>query len=64
MKMDHPPLMNEDSFPAHATMAKDMAKHGAGHKPHAEMFKMHAAGHKMHDDHVESFCGGGKMKAK
>lgn len=48
----------------HETLAKAMAKHGAGHKPHAEHFKQHAAGHMMHDDAVEKMCSGGMAKGK
>lgn len=48
----------------HETLAKAMAKHASGHKPHAENFKQHAAGHMMHDDAVEKMCGGGMAKGK
>jgi hypothetical protein len=63
MKMDHPPLMKEDT-PTHRVHPEHMEHHygGDGHKQHHEHFKAHAAGHKLHHEHVKAMCGGGKTR--
>jgi hypothetical protein len=60
-KVDHAPLEAGIEPIKHVTMAKSLAMHASGHKPHAEVFGEHAAGHAIHDDHVEKMCGGGYM---
>jgi hypothetical protein len=64
MKNDHAPLETGIEPIKHVTMAKSLAMHASGHKPHAEVFGEHAAGHVRHDDHVEKLCGGGYMGKK
>lgn len=65
MKMDHPPLMKEDT-PTHMHNVDHVEKMygGDGHKPAHEHYGQHAAGHKKFHEHVKAMCGGGMSKAK
>jgi hypothetical protein len=65
MKMDHPPLMKEDT-PKHIHHVHMVEKmHGGdGHKHHHHMYGQHAAGHMKEHEKVEKLCGGGMSKAK
>jgi cellobiose-specific phosphotransferase system component IIA len=61
MKMDHPPLMKEQT-PAHKMNNEFVMQHAAGHKHHNDFMRPHAADHKMHADHVKAMCGGGMTR--
>jgi hypothetical protein len=65
MKMDHPPLMKENT-PSHAHNIDHVEKNygGDGHKAAHEFHTPHQAGHKKHHEHVMAMCGGGMAKGR
>ena len=65
MKMDHPPLMKEDT-PSHTHNVHMVEKlHGGdGHKHHHHFYGQHAAGHMKEHEKVEKLCGGGMSGKK
>jgi hypothetical protein len=69
MKMDHPPLMKEET-PDHMHHMDHVKKHyAAGGHMHCQdhTSKEHckpAEGHKMHHEHVKAMCGGGMSRGK
>ena len=65
MKMDHPPLMKEET-PKHMHHVHHVEKHhkAGGHVHHHHHYGQHAAGHMKEHEKVEKLCGGGMGKYK